>query len=175
VVRALSAGNPSSFREGVQMSDTQIYLLPDDESLKGPCLRSSVASVAHMLSSLHWSLRNPGYKVMSSPESGARALPGGRLSSGWEGAQRSGSQFGLLAEDEGLKGPCPRSSVASAAHLLSCMDCSPRDLGYKMVLSPESWVQRPLRRPTLLSDLKIMGVLGHLRHGESPGDNETIH
>ena len=51
---------------------------------------------------------------------GVRAFPVGQLSSGKEGAQRSGFQLCLLAEDEGLKGPCPRSSVASVAHVLSC-------------------------------------------------------
>ena len=50
---------------------------------------------------------------------GVRALPVGRLSSGKEGAQGSGSQLCLLAEDEGQKGPCPRSSVASVAQVLS--------------------------------------------------------
>jgi hypothetical protein len=29
----------------------------------------------------------------------------------------------LLSEDEGLKGSCPKSSVASVACMLSCMDC----------------------------------------------------
>ena len=48
-----------------------------------------------------------------------RALPVGRLSSGKDGAKGSGSQLRLLAEDEGPKGPCPRSSVASVAHMLS--------------------------------------------------------
>ena len=48
-----------------------------------------------------------------------RALFSGKLSSGKEGAQKSGSQLCLLAEDEGLKGPCPRSSVASATYVLS--------------------------------------------------------
>ena len=41
------------------------------------------------------------------------------LSSGKEGAEGSRSQFCLLAEDEGPKGPCPRSSVASIAHVFS--------------------------------------------------------
>jgi hypothetical protein len=50
---------------------------------------------------------------------GVRTLHVGRLSSGKEGPQGSGSQFRLLAEDEGQKGPCPRSSVASVAHVLS--------------------------------------------------------
>jgi hypothetical protein len=79
-------------------------------------------------------------------------------------------QLCLLAEDEGPKGPCPRSSVASAAHVLSCMDWSLRDPGYKMALSPESRGQSPLWRPTLLSDPKILGVLGRLQCGESSGD-----
>jgi hypothetical protein len=45
--------------------------------------------------------------------SGVKALPVGRLSSGKEVAQWSGSQLCLLAEDEGPRGPFPRSSVAS--------------------------------------------------------------
>ena len=51
-----------------------------------------------------------------------RALPRGQFSSGSEGVQESGFQLCLLAEDEGLKGPCPRSSVASAAHVLFCIN-----------------------------------------------------
>jgi hypothetical protein len=53
-----------------------------------------------------------------------RALPGGRLSFGEEGAQGSGFQLCFLAEDEGPKGPCPRSFVALVAHMLSCVDWS---------------------------------------------------
>jgi hypothetical protein len=53
-----------------------------------------------------------------------RALPRGKLFSDKEGAQGSGSPLCLLAEDEGPKGPCLRSSVASAAHVLSCLDWS---------------------------------------------------
>jgi hypothetical protein len=61
------------------------------------------------------------------------ALTAGKLFSGREDAQRSGAQFCLLAEDEGpKKGPCPRSSIASAAHLLSYADWSLRDPGYKI-------------------------------------------
>ena len=55
---------------------------------------------------------------------GVRALPGGQLFSGREVVQGSGSQLCLLAEDEGLKGPCPRNSVASATHMLSSIDRS---------------------------------------------------
>ena len=39
-----------------------------------------------------------------------------------------------------------------------------------MVLSPESQGQSPPWRLTLLSDPKILGVLGHLHHGEFSGD-----
>jgi hypothetical protein len=53
-----------------------------------------------------------------------RTLPGSQLSSGREGVQRSGSQLCLLAEDEGPKGLCPRSSVASATHVFSLVDWS---------------------------------------------------
>ena len=86
-----------------------------------------------------------------------RALSAGKLSSPREGAQRSGAQIHLLAEDEGPKGPCPRSSVASVAHALSWADWSLRDSGYKMTLLPDSQCQRPLWRPSLLSDPKIPG------------------
>jgi hypothetical protein len=50
---------------------------------------------------------------------GVRALPGGWLSSGRDGVQGSGSQLCLLTEDDGLKGPCPWSS------LLLLTTCSP--------------------------------------------------
>jgi hypothetical protein len=101
-----------------------------------------------------------------------RVLSAGKLSSCREGTHRSGPQIGLLAEDEGLKGP--RSSVVSVALALSCVDWSLRDLEYKMELSPESWGQSPLWRPSLLSDPKILGVLGHLWHGESSWDCGTV-
>ena len=46
--------------------------------------------------------------------------------------------------------------------------------GKQMVLSPESQVQGLLWRPTLLSDPKILGVLGSLQRGESSRDLGTI-
>jgi hypothetical protein len=96
------------------------------------------------------------------------------LSSCREGIQRSGAQIHLLAEVEGPKGPCPRSSVAPVAHMLSCADWCLRDPGYKMVLSPESGDQSPLWRPTFLSDPKILGMLGRLQHRESSGGRGTF-
>ena len=104
-----------------------------------------------------------------------RALSAGKLSSCWEGIQRSVVQIHLPAEDEGPKGPCPRSSVASMAHTLFCMDCSLRDQGYKMALSSESQSQSPFWSLILLSDPKILGVLGHLQFGKSSGNYGTVH
>jgi hypothetical protein len=61
-----------------------------------------------------------------SPE--VRALLVGKLSSGGEGAQRFEDQLCLLAEDEGLKGPCPRSPVASLGR------SSPAEMGLRETL-----------------------------------------
>jgi hypothetical protein len=85
------------------------------------------------------------------------ALSAGKLSSGREDAQRSAVQLCLLAEDEGPKGPCSRRSVASAAHLLSCLDWSLRDLGYNMEISPESRV-----RAKCLDSLNILNTKNSL-------------
>ena len=46
VVRELSAGKLSSCREGAQRFRAQLCLLVEDEGQKGPCSRSSLASVA---------------------------------------------------------------------------------------------------------------------------------
>jgi hypothetical protein len=79
-----------------------------------------------------------------------RVLSAGKFSSGMECAQRSGALLCLLAEDEGTKGLCQRSSVPSVAHTLSWTNWSLRDPGYKMVISPESWGQIAPWRLTLL-------------------------
>jgi hypothetical protein len=63
-----------------------------------------------------------------------RTLSAGRLSSCREGAQRAGAQIHLLVEDEGPKGPCPISSVASVVNVFSCVDWSLEYPEYKMVL-----------------------------------------
>jgi hypothetical protein len=121
VVRALSAGKISYCREVVQRSEAQLSLLAEDEGPKCP-VQESLLPCGPWLSCMDWSLRDLGYKMALSPESWGQTLPGGRLSSGGEGAQRSGSQLCLLAEDEGPKGACPRSFVASAACTLFYAD-----------------------------------------------------
>jgi hypothetical protein len=60
-----------------------------------------------------------------------------------ESIQRFVSQLSLLDEDEGPKGSCPRSSLASVVQAHSWADWSLRDPGYKMVPSPVSWGQSP--------------------------------
>jgi hypothetical protein len=91
-----------------------------------------------------------------------RALSARKLSSYRKGPQRSGTLIYLLDIDEGPKEPCSRSSVASEAHKLSCTHWSLRYPWYKMLLSPDSWGQSPPWRLTLLSDPKILDVLGCL-------------
>jgi hypothetical protein len=59
-----------------------------------------------------WSFDSP-------PEFWDQNSPCSWLSSGKECVQVSGSQLCLLAEDEDSRGPWPRSSVASIAHVLS--------------------------------------------------------
>ena len=76
------------------------------------------AHSAGKLSSYRASGQKSGAQIhLLSP--GVRAIPVGQLSSGKEGTQGSGSQLCLLVEDDGLTGPCPRSSVASVAHVHS--------------------------------------------------------
>jgi hypothetical protein len=65
VVRALSEGKHSSFREGAQRSGDQLCLLAEEEGPKGPCTRSYVAFAAHVLSYAAWSLRDPGYEILN--------------------------------------------------------------------------------------------------------------
>jgi hypothetical protein len=75
---------------------------------------------------LHWFCLPLSAKVWVklSPESQWSELFAGKLSSGREAAQRSGTQLCLLAEDECLKEPCLGSSVASVDTVLSCVDWS---------------------------------------------------
>jgi hypothetical protein len=52
--------------ESAQSSGSQLCFLAQDEGLKVSCPRSFVASAAHALSSLDWSLSDPGYKIQVS-------------------------------------------------------------------------------------------------------------
>jgi hypothetical protein len=118
-VRALPGGQVSSGGEGSRMSGAR----------KGDCPRSCVTSAVCSLTLLSLlvplyrvSQRDPGHKMAPPPALAVRALPGGHLSSGREGAWMSVAQ----------NGACPRSCVASAIHTLTCTDWSLRDPGHKI-------------------------------------------
>ena len=68
VVRALSADKFSFFREGEQRCGAQLCLLAEDEAPKRPCPSSSVGFEACELSCMDWSLSDPRYKILLSPQ-----------------------------------------------------------------------------------------------------------
>jgi hypothetical protein len=67
------------------------------------------------------SISRPGRLALSSV-SAVRALSVGKLSSCREGAQISGVQTFLLAEDEGPKQGLSQKLLASTVHTLTCAD-----------------------------------------------------
>ena len=79
VVRALSVGKLSSYREGSQRSGAQICLQAEDEDLRIPCPITSVASETQVLSCRDWSLRDQGYKIALLPESQFHSPSGSQL------------------------------------------------------------------------------------------------
>ena len=82
------------------------------------CIPVVRALSAGKLSSCREGAQKSGSQIyLLSPR--VRALPGGQLSFSREGVHRFKDQLCLLAEDEGPKGPCPRTSVASVACVFS--------------------------------------------------------
>jgi hypothetical protein len=104
VVRALSAGRLSSFREGAQISGVQTSLLAEYEGLKLDMSQKLLASVDHTLTCAEYSRGVLDPKCL--PQMLRQSPPSlaGHLSSGREGARISGAP----------KGGCLRSSVAPA-------------------------------------------------------------
>ena len=88
---------------------------------------------AHSLSAVcelicaDWCQRDLGNKMAPSPALGIRALPGGHLSSGWEGAWMFAVQnracprsyVASACPRSYVASACPRSCFASAVHLLT--------------------------------------------------------
>jgi hypothetical protein len=140
VFRVLFAGKLSSCREGAQISGVRTCLLAEVVIHSPEVLRSHGGSCGYLagvrrlhaqgtlvlastLSSCRKGAQKSGAQIhLLIP--GVRALPVGQLSSVMEEVQGSRSQLRLLTEVGGLKGPCPRSSVASAIHMLSCVEWS---------------------------------------------------
>jgi hypothetical protein len=85
------------------------------------CPRKCVASAVCTLTWRAWSLRDPGHKIAPSPAPAVRALPGGHLFSGGEGAQMSGAWNRV----------CPRSCATSAVCWLTLR--SPRAVLCRLV------------------------------------------
>ena len=108
MVRALSAGKFSSYREGAQIPGVWTSLLAEDEGQKQDlsqklcCFGLSqklLASVVHTLTCTDSSQRDPGTK-MAPP--GALASPPGQgrhLTSGRKGAWMSGARNGVCLRD----------------------------------------------------------------------------
>jgi hypothetical protein len=63
VVRALSAGRLSSFREGAQISVIQTCLLAEDEGPKQDLFQKLLASVVHTLTCAHYTWWRQGSKM----------------------------------------------------------------------------------------------------------------
>ena len=63
MVRALSAGKLSSYREGAQISGIRTSLLAEDEGLKQGLSQKLLASVVHTLTCADYFQRSPGTKM----------------------------------------------------------------------------------------------------------------
>jgi hypothetical protein len=93
LVRALSAGKLSSYREGAQISGVQTSPLAEDEGTKQDlsqklcCFGLSqklLASVFHTLTCADYFQRGPRTKMAPANPEAKVSLAGGHLSSGWE-------------------------------------------------------------------------------------------
>jgi hypothetical protein len=142
VVGALSAGKLSSYREGAQRSGTQLCLLGEDEGPKGTltkklcCFCSLCALLCRLISegcriqdgvlTWSWGQSHPWRPTLLCQGKVNRGL--GFSSASW-----------LKMKTQ--RDPCPRSYVASPAHMLSCADCSLGDPGYKMAFLPGPLVE----------------------------------
>jgi hypothetical protein len=108
VVRALSAGQLSSCREGAQMTVVRTCLLAEDEGLKQGLSKKMLASVVHTLTCADLSWQDPGMKMAPADAPANPPGWGGYLSSGREGAWMSGAQNGSCLTGS-VAPACPRS------------------------------------------------------------------
>ena len=140
MVRVLSAGKLSTYREGAQISGLRTSLLAEDEGLIQACPRSPAtsacprnceASVVGTLTYTVYSMRDPGPEMAPS---GAPANPSwvGRIPLLWQGRCPDvwSLKRGLPQNPCGL---CPSQKVsASVVHALTCADQSLSDPRTKM-------------------------------------------
>jgi hypothetical protein len=111
VVRVLSAGKLSSFREGAQIFGIWNSLLAEDEGLiQG--LSQKLCPFCSLHSHLCRLVSEGSRTQDSSPTCFGRPLPGRHLSSVGEGARMSGARNGVCPKSC-VASVCPRSCVAS--------------------------------------------------------------
>jgi hypothetical protein len=131
VVRALSAGELSSYRVCAQISVVQICLLAEDEGMKHGLSQKLLASVVHTLTCADSSWWDPGRKMASLDGSVKPSWVGwtpllwqGRCPDVW-------SVKGSLPQN--LCGSClSQKLLASIVHTLTCADFSWWDPGREM-------------------------------------------
>jgi hypothetical protein len=114
VVRALSAGRLSSFREGAQISGVRTCLLAEDEGPKQDLFQKLLASVVHTCTCPVLSHRDPGTKMAPS---GTPAKPS------WAGSPLLGKVPGCLEPEKGFASEALwLPLLASVVHTLTCAD-----------------------------------------------------
>ena len=106
MVRALSAGMLSSYREGAQISGILMCLLVEDKGLKQGLFQKLLPSVVHILTCTDLSQRDPGTK-MASPGALAKSSWVGQTPLLWQGrcpdvwSQKRGLPQKLTSRDLG--------------------------------------------------------------------------
>jgi hypothetical protein len=118
VVRTLSAGKFSSYREGAQKSGIRTCLLAEDEAPKQGLSQKLLASVVHTLTCADLSQLDPGTKMAPLIAQQSPPGQGGHLSSGRIGAWMSGARNGVC-----LRSSCgshlSQKLLASVVHTLT--------------------------------------------------------
>jgi hypothetical protein len=156
VVRALSAGKLSSYREGAQISGVQTSLLVEDEgpkqdlSQKMYCFGLSqklLASVVHTLTCADYFRRSPGTKMVPA-DAEAKPSSARRTPIIWPGRWPDVSSLKRVLPQKLCGSRLSQKLLASLVHTLTCADYFWQSPGTKMApADPEaksSWAGQTL-------------------------------